>query len=211
MSKQSTKLSRKKKTLLITEVAILAALIVIMSFTPLGFLRVGPLSITFIMIPVVLGGVLCGPTVGGILGLIFGIVSFIQCFMGEPLGAILVSVSIFRTLIVCIVPRVIAGFLSGLIFKGLKKYDKKSTWSFLVAGATGSLLNTVLFLGSLALLFWNVVFTPEQAISLGGVDTVLKTVIILCTSINAPVEILACTLLSSAIGKGLMSATKGIK
>lgn len=205
------KKTRREKTVLITEAAILAALIIIMAFTPLGFLRVGALSITFTMVPVVLGSVLCGPVVGASLGGLFGILSFIQCFMGEPLGAILVSVSLFRTLIVCIVPRVIAGLVPALVFKALQKYDKKQGWSFVVAGALGSLLNTILFLGTMALMFWNISFTPQQAVSLGGADTVLKTVIMIASGLNAPVELVACTILISALGKGLSIVLKRIK
>ena len=40
--------------------AVLAAVVLLMAFTPLGYLRVGPVSITFLVIPVVIGGMTLG-------------------------------------------------------------------------------------------------------------------------------------------------------
>ena len=51
-------------------------------------------------------------------------------------------------------------------------------------------------------------FTAEQAAPLGGVDTVLKTVIGIAAGINAPIELLVCAILGSAVGKGLSVALK---
>lgn len=45
----------------LTVLAMLAAVIVLMTFTPIGYLKVGAVSITFIMIPVVIGAVVTGP------------------------------------------------------------------------------------------------------------------------------------------------------
>ena len=161
----------------LTITALLTAIIVVMAFTPIGYLRVGPLELTLIMIPVIIGAVTQGPAVGTFLGAVFGITSFIQCFTGSALGAILVSKSIFKTFIVCFATRLLTGFLCGLIYKVCAKHDKKQSWSLLVAGVSGSLFNTLFFLGSLALLFMNTTFTPEQAATLGGLDTVMNTVI----------------------------------
>jgi len=54
MSNTSTKVRE------ITLTAILAAIILLMAFTPPGYLRVGPVSITFLVIPVVIGGMTLG-------------------------------------------------------------------------------------------------------------------------------------------------------
>ena len=59
-----------------TLTAILMAIILVMSFTPLGYLRVGPVAITFLTIPVVIGAVLLGPWYGAFLGAVFGATSF---------------------------------------------------------------------------------------------------------------------------------------
>lgn len=203
--------SSHKKLVNMTITALLTAIIVVMAFTPIGFLKIGPLELTLIMIPVIIGAVTQGAAAGAFLGAVFGIVSFIQCFTGSILGAILVSESIPKAFIVCFVPRIIAGFLCGLIYKVCAKHDKKQRWSMLVAGMSGSLLNTALFLGFLALLFMNMTFSPEQAASLGGLDTVLNTVIAIAAGINAPVELIVCAFIGTAIGKAVQTATKKIK
>ncbi|MEE1247368.1 MAG: ECF transporter S component, partial [Acutalibacteraceae bacterium] len=53
----------------LTLTAVLTALIFVMAFTPLGFLKIGVVSITFLMIPVVIGAIIGGPAVGAVLGL----------------------------------------------------------------------------------------------------------------------------------------------
>ena len=64
--------------------AVLAAIILLMAFTPLGYLHLGPVSITLLVIPVVIGGMTLGPVRGGFLGAVFGATSLAQCFMGDP-------------------------------------------------------------------------------------------------------------------------------
>lgn len=200
--------TRTGKTVMLVETAMLTAIVVVMSFTPLGYLRIGGLELTLIMVPVIIGAVTQGPAVAAFLGGIFGLTSFAQCFMGSALGTILVSVSIPRAFVVCVIPRILAGLFCGLLFSACRKRDPRGTWSFAVAGISGSLFNTAFFLGLLALLFWNVQFSAEQAASLGGVDTVLKTVIGIAAGINAPIELLVCAILGSAVGKGLSVALK---
>lgn len=211
MSNATNPKTRRQKTVLLVETAMLTAIIAVMAFTPLGYLRVGPLELTLIMVPVIIGAVTCSPAVGAFLGGVFGITSFIQCFMGSPLGAILVSVSIWRTFIVCVVSRILAGFLCGLLYRVCAKHDKKHGWSFVAASVSGALLNTVLFLGTLAFLFWNLQFTPEQAAALGGVDTALKIVIGTAAGLNAPIELVVCAILGSAIGKGVSVALRKLR
>lgn len=211
MSNAKPQKTRRQKTVLLVETAMLAAIVVVMALTPIGYLRVGPLELTLIMVPVIIGAVTCGPAVGALLGGVFGITSFVQCFMGSPLGAILVTHSIPRTFLVCVITRILAGLLCGLLFKVCFPHDKKGSWSYLVAGISGSLLNTLFFLGALALLFFGVTFSPEQAASLGGVDTMLKTVIAIAAGINAPIELLVCAVLGSAVGKGVAVALRKVK
>ena len=198
------------KTLLLVETAMLTAIILVMAFTHLGYIVIGPLSLTLLMVPVIVGGVNCGKGVGAFLGAVFGATSFAQCFMGDVLGSFLISFSIPRTLFVCVVSRILAGFLCGLIFEVCEKHDSKKGWSYVVASISGSLLNTVFFLGSLAILFWNTQFTAEQATALGGLESVLKTAIAIASGINAPIELLVCAVIASAVSKALAVALKRV-
>ena len=127
--------------------AVLAAIVLLMAFTPLGYLRVGPVSITFLVIPVVIGGMTLGPVRGGFLGAVFGATSFAQCFMGDPFGAALVALSPPATAIACFVPRILIGVVAGLLFPALHKLTRNNAVSFIATSIAGTLTNTVLFVG----------------------------------------------------------------
>ena len=57
-------MEKQKNAHRLVQLALLVAVELVMTYTPLGYLHVGPLSITFLMIPVVLGAILIGPTAG---------------------------------------------------------------------------------------------------------------------------------------------------
>jgi len=59
--------------------AMLSGILLLMSFTPLGYLNIGPLAISLNMIPVAIGAVAMGPYGGAFLGAVFGITSCLQC------------------------------------------------------------------------------------------------------------------------------------
>lgn len=192
----------KKKTIVLAETAILAALILLMAFTPLGYLRIGPLALTLLMIPVTVGAVVMGPAAGACLGCLFGLTSFAQCFMGDILGSILIAQNVFFTFVVCVVSRTVAGFLCGVVFRAFR--NRKGIVPLLVSNLAGSLFNTVFFLGLLALCFWNFTFSPEQAQSLGGVDSALTAVVLLATGVNAPIELAVCAAAGTAVSKAVL-------
>ena len=192
----------RKKIVFLAEIAILAALVLLLSFTPLGYLRIGPLSLSLLMIPVAIGAVVMGPLAGAILGCLFGLTSFAQCFMGDFLGGILVAANPFFAFVVCVVSRTLAGLVCGLIFRAFKGSHKVGP--VLVANLSASLLNTLLFLGFLALLYFNLSFTPEQVEALGGLGSALTVVIVTATSINAPIELALCGVVGTAVSKAVL-------
>ena len=60
------------------------------------------------------------------------------------------------------------------------------------------------------MLFINTSFTSEQSAALGGAENILTTVIGIAAGINAPIELVVCAVLGSAIGKGLSVGLKKI-
>ena len=87
------------------ELALLVAIIIVLAFTPLGYIKTLGLEITLIVVPVTVGAITLGPAAGAVLGLVFGLTSFIQCFGMSAFGAALFQINPFTTCIVCIVPR----------------------------------------------------------------------------------------------------------
>jgi len=180
--------------------AMLTGIILVMSFTPLGYLNIGPLAISLNMIPVAIGAVALGPTGGAFLGAVFGITSCLQCVgIGgtSQMGMLLFEISPVLTIVQRLVPRILAGWLSGWIYLGVKK-AAGSTWSGFVTGFCAALLNTVLFMLALILLFRN----TEYLQGLIGGRNIL---VFICTfvGVNAVVEMLASTAAVGAVSTAL--------
>ncbi|MGM9973418.1 MAG: ECF transporter S component [Clostridiaceae bacterium] len=176
--------------------AILIAIILLMSYTPLGYLKVGTVEITFIMIPVVVGAVVMGPKAGAFLGGVFGFTSFLQCFGFSAFGTILFGINPFFTFILCMVPRVLMGWLSGVIFKKLHSVDRTNVVSYVIACISGALLNTVLFVGFLLALFGRTDFIQ-------GFGSNLWLIIVAIVGINGLIEAGVCAAVGTAISKAL--------
>lgn len=99
--------------------AIIIGIIALMGFVPsLGYISVVPgvISLTLVHIPVLLGAALFGPKRGFIYGLAFGVTSWVQATM-NPTGLNLFFVYPW----ISVLPRVLFGFLAGLIFELLNK------------------------------------------------------------------------------------------
>lgn len=150
--KVSLKSSNHTKKLV--QVAILTAIVILMSFTPVGYLNIWSISITFISIPVAIGAVVIGPAAGAFLGLVFGVTSLIKALTGDPFGTLLLQLNPLLTVILCIVPRTLMGFLAGYTFKLLKKVIKtRRYFAYGITSLSAALYNTVLFVSGLGLLF----------------------------------------------------------
>ena len=73
----------KFNTKYMVELALMVAVILVMSLTPLGYIRTPGLSITLLTVPVAVGAIILGP-VGG---LICGLASDLQAFISASLEA----------------------------------------------------------------------------------------------------------------------------
>ena len=103
-----------------------AALSVILSITPLGYVQLGPLAVTIMHIPVILASILAGLLPGLAVGFIFGLTSFLRSlilgnlFFANPLIALpprllipVVSFGVFHALLfIPRFPKMIAGAVS---------------------------------------------------------------------------------------------------
>ncbi|MDR0858862.1 MAG: ECF transporter S component [Oscillospiraceae bacterium] len=200
-----------KKSVLTTgyvvRLAALCTVLLIMTFTPLGYLSVGALSMSLCVIPVAIGAIVLGALGGTLLGALFGISSFIQALMGRDFGPILLEVSPLLTAFACIIPRVLEGLLTSLIFKAMRKNRYSRPFSFETAALCTALLNALLFIGALCLLFWNeyivpMVATPENGLTATDYLPVISAVLSLVL-LQAIIETLLCTVIGGAIAKAL--------
>ena len=102
-----------------------------------------------------------------------------------------------------IVPtRILAGWLCGVAFKGLNKLDKTNLWSFGAAGLIGALCNTVLFMTTLCLCFYNTEYIQGFVAALGSANAFLF--VIAFVGVNGLVEGVVCLITGAAIAKAVM-------
>lgn len=192
----------KTNTKQLTICGLLTAIIVLMAFTPIGYLKMPGLEITFITIPVIVGAVILGKGSGAFLGAVFGITSFLQCFGFSAFGQQLLAINPIFTFIVCFLPRVLMGYCCGLIFSLLSKH-KKGLLPFAAASLSGALLNTLFFMTALILLFGH----TEYIQSMMGENSII-TFILLFVGINGAVEAVVCALVGTAISRAVFKSVR---
>ncbi|MCI8383051.1 MAG: ECF transporter S component [Lachnospiraceae bacterium] len=136
---------KNEKTYELVLTALFTAIIVIMAFTPLGYIPLVVINATIIHIPVILGALFLGPKKGAFLGFVFGFTSFINntfkaatasAFVFSPvLAANVAGVSgIFKSLYICFVPRILVGVIPYFVFiliRNLLKGNQK-VWRIVI-------------------------------------------------------------------------------
>ena len=157
---------RNQKTYEMVLTALFAAIIVIMAFTPFGYIPLGVINATIIHIPVILGALFLGPKIGASLGFIFGLTSMLKAtFIGGTVSSFVFSpvlaagieggAGAVKSVLICFVPRILVGVVPYYVFRLIRKCIKKGSRSigFAVAGVSGALTNTILVMGGIYLLF----------------------------------------------------------
>lgn len=182
---------------------LLTALVAVFSFTPIGSIPIGPLVITLNVIPIAIAAISLGPVGGAIIGGVFGIFSFLQCFgigILSGMGAILVDINLPFAFIQRFVPRLLDGFLAGLIFQGVSKLTDVRISCF-VTGFCTALMNTAFFMLSLVFLFGNTDYVQGLMKGKSVIPFIISFV-----GINALVEMIVCTIITGAVGTALFKA-----
>ena len=188
--------SHRTRTIVIT--AALSALILVLAFfTPLGYLQITPgLAISFLCIPVAVGAVMEGPVVGMILGLVFGFTSYTQAFGKDVFCTVLNNIHPLYTMLMCLVPRILTGLITGLAFRGLDKLPIRNTVAGGISCFICSLSNTVLFCSAFAL---NVYLCDYQTAQ-------ILPILLSILTLNSLIEAIVCTLVGTACISALFLA-----
>ena len=199
---------RKIKTRDMVTVSLLLAIIAVLSVTPLGFVRLPLLpELTIIHVPVIIGSILLGPAYGAFLGFSFGLSSFLNATFAP--GVLSFAFSPFYSvgelsgnawsLFIAFVPRILVGITPWLVYRGLRKvfrFKGNETFSLAVAGVAGSLTNTILVLGFIAIFF-----TGELATLMGAPVQMLFKVIMGVVGTNGVPEAILAGIVTVAVCK----------
>ncbi len=128
----------------VTILGVLTAIIVVLQIFG-SYFRIGTISLSFVLVPIVIGGILTGVIGGTILGFIFGVITLVMGVVGaDQFTFILFSDHPFLTILTCVIKGSAAGFMSGFVYKLLK--DKNLTLSTFAASAVAPIVNTGLFI-----------------------------------------------------------------
>lgn len=190
------------------EIALFAAIIILLSATPIGYIPLGTINATTVHIPVILAGAVLGPKKGAITGFVFGLTSFVtNSFIKPGASSFLFSPLIpggnFLSLVICFVPRILIGVVAYYVFTFMLKLVKNRTASLAIAGVAGSMTNTILVMG-MAYLF----FAEKYAVAVNkGVNEILGFIMgIIC--VNGVLEAICAGVLTVAIGSVLLVVQK---
>ncbi len=182
--------------------AVLAAIVAAVSFLPLRTLG---LEITFSMVPVAIGAIVLGPASGAFLGGVFGVVSFLQCLGYSSFGAALFAINPVFTFLTCVPTRILAGMLAGLIFRAVPK-KKSDSAATATAAVCAPILNTLFFMGTLTVCFYNTEYIQGFAELLNATNPI--NFILLFVGINGIVEIICGFALALPISKVIRRVMK---
>ena len=198
-NQKTSVLSIKSLTLL----GLLTAIVMLFSFTPIGSIPIGPLVITLNVIPIAIAAIALGPFGGAVIGGVFGLMSFLQCVgIGVPsaMGEILFNIDPFLAFVQRFIPRLLDGFLVGLLFMLLSKIGNKYA-ACCITGFLTAFLNTAFFMSALVLLFGNTEYMKRTMDGKSFLPFVVSFV-----GVNAIVEMAAATIISGAVGFALIKA-----
>ena len=183
--------------------ALLIAILLLMSMTPLGYLNIGPLAITLNVVPLAVAAVALGPMGGLICGCVFGLTSFLQCLGvggSSAMGVMLFSINPFLAFVQRFVPRALDGLLLGWIYRGLSKKAKPYV-ACAITGFLSAFLNTLFFMTALLVLFGGTEYVQ-------GLVAGRNLLVFVCAfvGVNAVAEMAAATVLTGAVGAALGKA-----
>ena len=108
----------KEKTLRMTELGILLALVVVLQ----SISSLGVVTICLCLIPITLGAMILGPKGGAILGFSFGVVAAFWGIVGKDgFTFLLFNANPVMTVVICLVKGTMAGLVAGLLYQAISK------------------------------------------------------------------------------------------
>lgn len=168
--------------------ALLTALVAVLSYFG-GFIKIGGLaSVSLTLIPVVLGSALLGPLSGAWLGGVAGAI-----FFATADAAFWFGLSIPGTIVTVMVKGILSGYLAGLTYKLLEKFNRYL--AVLAAAVVCPVVNTGIFLLGCVVFFLDTV----KAMATSEGISVFAYLIIFFVGLNFIFELVFNIILSPAI------------
>lgn len=159
-------------------IGLLMALVVVMQFISGLIPPVSGFNFSLVLIPIVLGSALYGPSAGALLGGTFGAIVYINCVTGADLGGTMVfQASPVLCFLVVMGKGIISGFLSGMAYRLIQGKNKYA--AMLLAAIICPVVNTGIFVLCMVTLF-NSVITAWATAAGADVITYIFSGLLLC-------------------------------
>ena len=182
--------------------AVLLALVVVLQ-TCGGFFQIGGVSLSFVLVPIVLGGILLGWIAGALLGFTFGFIVLMYGVAGaEPFTAALLADAPFMTVLICLVKGTAAGIVPALLYRLIAR--KNTFAAALVAAISAPIMNTGLFIVGCLIISG----TIKTVASVGTMSEVVYFLFIGCAGTNFLIEFAINVVCAPAIHRIVLVAEK---
>ena len=156
--------------------ALLSAIVAVVQVLG-GAVRVGPVSVSLVLIPIVVGAAVYGAGAGLLLGSVFGVVVLAT----DSFAATLWAINPFYTALICIGKGALAGWVAGLLYTALKK--KSGYAAAMVSALACPVVNTGLFCLGMTTFFY------DTLLQLAGGTQALYFLIVVMVGFNFLVEV----------------------
>lgn len=206
-------MKRSTKTRNMAYFALFIAIELVLTMTPLGYIRTPMLSITLMHIPVIVCGAILGPAYGAGLGLLFGLTSVYNATTAPTAASFVFSPFItvggisgnWSSLIIALVPRILLGAIAGWLFNAFRR-KMKPGMAGLFSGVIATLCHTLMVL-SLIYFLWG----EQYAAALGSSYALLFGLLATTVVTNGLMEAAAAGLINMGVCRAMASQLKPVK
>lgn len=195
--------SKRFNTRSLTVTALLSSIIIVMTFTPLGYLPTPSLNITLLHIPVIIGAIIEGPIIGMVVGLVFGISSIVKNIMMPNAFSF-----VFYNPLVSVLPRVLIGLVAYYVYALSKKITRNSSLSYIFGAIFGTITNTIGVLGMIYILYASQYLEQMNLAGKNINNFPIEKILLGIVGTNMLPEIIVATIICLAICKALSRIIK---
>lgn len=191
-----------QKTKQLVGMSLLIAIVAVLQLFA-GSIKVGATAFSLVLVPIVVGAIVYGPTAGGVLGGVFGVIVLYGGIAGtDAFTFALWSASPFWTAVTCLGKGIGCGVVAGLVFRLLQK--KNQRLACVVSAMSAPVVNTGVF----ALTCSTVLRQALQQLWGVNAGEVISILFLTIIGVNFLVEFALNTIFSTAIARIVQAATR---
>lgn len=197
------------KTQKMVRMALLSALVVVLQLF-FSAIKVGAVTLNFVLIPIVIASVFISPSAGLFVGTLAGITTFIQVFTSaDPFYLFLMTNNPVATALICVLKTAFAGLIAGYVYKLIGKVSKHKALNIILPSIVCPIVNTGLFCLGMYIFFGNAMIGDSTYSSLIN-GNLIYFIMFGLAGINFVIELILNVVLCPLLGKAL-SSTKLFK